>query len=418
MSANTVTIPIACWGDFSDLDLTFPKGWSVTHCVMKGHDTPEMSDQAIRDSLESPFGTLRLNELAEGKERVVILFDDLIRPTPTFRVVPFVLDELNRAGIGDGQIRFVAAIGTHGPMTRDDMVKKLGQDIVERFPVYNHNIYDNVVEVGKTSFDTPVYINREVASCDLKVGIGGVIPYYAKHVYNGGGKMILPGVSGMQTIYDYHVTFHERTKGQPTDPRSGEGIPPYRVNLEEAARLAGLDFKVDLVQNNRKQVVGLFAGDFIQTHRCASNRAQDIYETPVAPPSDVVVLNTFPKEDQPLKGLWVAVQSVRPGGDVVIISHSSNGLSHHHHLFGRFGTDYGGPGYAPNRHFSIGEAGRVIFCTPYISKVDAISYSGDNIHFCKTWNETRSLLEAGRTEPVSVAVYPCGGIQMAGEQGG
>ena len=42
----------------------------------------------------------------------------------------------------------------------------------------------------------------------------------------------------------------------------------------------------------------------------------------------------------------------------------------------------------------------------------------DNIHFCKTWNETRSLLEAGRTEPVSVAVYPCGGIQMAGEQGG
>ena len=109
MSANTVTIPIACWGDFSDLDLTFPNGWPVTHCMMKGHDTPEMSDQAIRNSLESPFGTPRLTELAEGRQRVVILFDDLIRPTPTYRIVPFVLDELYRAGIADDQIRFVAA---------------------------------------------------------------------------------------------------------------------------------------------------------------------------------------------------------------------------------------------------------------------------------------------------------------------
>ena len=417
MPSNNVTVPIACWGDYSEIDLSFPDSWSVNHCMMKGHDTPEMDDEAIRESLASPHGTSRLRELAVGKQRVAILFDDLIRPTPTYRVVPFVLEELHRGGITDEQIRFVAAIGTHGPMTRDEMVKKLGEDIIERYPVYNHNIYDNVVEVGKTSFDTPVFINREVASCDLKVGIGGVIPYYAKHVYNGGGKIILPGISGMQTIYDYHVTFYERTKGQPADPRSGEGIPPYRVNLEEAARLAGLDFKVDLVQNNRKQVVGLFAGDFIETHRCASTWARDIYETPVAPPSDVVVLNSFPKEDQPMKGLWVVVQSVKPGGDVVIISHSSNGLSHHHHLFGRFGTDYGGPGYAPRRHFSIGEAGRVIFCTPYLSKVDIHSYPGDQVYFCKTWEETRVLLEKDRTDLTSVAVYPYGGIQMAGEQG-
>ncbi|MBT5877402.1 MAG: DUF2088 domain-containing protein [Candidatus Latescibacteria bacterium] len=417
MIANKVSVPIACWGDNTELDLTFPESWSVRQCTMNGHNAPALTDDEIRRRLSSPHGTIPLRELAVGKKRIVILFDDLIRPTPTYRIIPSVLEELHAAGISDGQIRFVAAIGTHGPMTRSEMVQKLGADIVERFPVYNHNIYDNVVKVGVTSHGTPVFINREVASCDLKLGIGGVIPYYAQHVYNGGGKIILPGVSGMETIHDYHVSFHERSKGKPLDSRCEEGVPPYRINLEEAARLAGLDFKVDLVQNNRKEVVGLFAGDFVDTHRAASKWARGIYETEIAPPSDVVILNTYPKEDQPMKGLWVAVQSVKPGGDVVILSHSANGLSHHHHLFGKFGTDYGGPGYSPGRHFTVGDAGRIIFCTPYPSRVDVDSYPGDHVHFRRTWNETRLLLETGITGPATVAVYPYGGIQMAQPKG-
>jgi nickel-dependent lactate racemase len=412
MPSNKVTIPIACWGENTTLDLTFPEDWKITHCTMKGHDAPGVSDGEIRDALGHTYGTPPLREMARGRKRVAILFDDLIRPTPAYRVAPFVVEELHRAGISDDQIRFVAAIGTHAPMTREEFVKKLGEGIVERYPVYNHNIYDNVTEVGKTSFDTPVFINREVASCDLKIGIGGVLPYFGKWVHNGGGKIILPGVSGIETIYDYHITFYERMKDRPQDPRVVEGIPPYRVNLEEAARLAGLDMKVDLIQNNRREVAKVFAGDFIQTHRCASAYGRGHYTTPVAPPSDIVILNSYPKEDQPLCGLWLAVRSVKPGGDVVIVSHSTNGLSHTHYLFGRFGTDFGGRGWGPGRHFQIGEAGRVIFCSPYPTRYDMDNYKGDNVHFVKTWDETRALLEQGRSQPATVAVYPYGAIQM------
>lgn len=415
MASNTVTVPIALWEENTTLDLTFPHDWPVTHCTMKGHDTPGLTDDGIREALANPYGTPRLSEMASGKKRVVILFDDLIRPTPAYRIVPFVLEELHNGGIDDDQIRFVAAIGSHGPMPRAEMVKKLGKDIVERYPVYNHNIYDNVVEVGTTSFGTTVFINREVASCDLKIGIGGVIPYYARHVYNGGGKIILPGVSGIQTIYDFHVPFYERIKTSPPDPRVTEEAPPYRLNLEEAARLAGLDMKVDLVQNNRKEVVGLFAGDFVQTHRHAVAFGKNIYETPLAPPSDVVVVNSYPKEDQVLKGFWFAVPSVKPGGDVVAMSHSTNGLVHIHYLLGRWGTGYGGRGWAQGRHFKIGEAARVIFCSPYISKTDRDNYPYDHVFFCKTWAEVRAILEQGRAEPASVAVYPYAGIQTGGE---
>jgi len=238
------------------------------------------------------------------------------------------------------------------------------------------------------------------------------MPYFGQWVHNGGGKIILPGISGIETITDFHVTFYQRIKDRPQDPRVVEGIPPYRVNLEEAARLAGLDIKIDLIQNNRRQATKLFVGDFIQTHRNASAFGRTHYVTPVAPPSDVVVLNTYPKEDQPLCGLWVAVKSVKPGGDIVIVSHSATGISHTHYLLGRFGTDYGGHGWNPGRHFQVGEAGRIIFVTPYPTRYDRDNYKGDHIYFVKTWEEARSLLEKGRTIPATVAVYPYGGLHM------
>ena len=411
MNGNTVEVPIDAWGEDGTRDLTFPSDWTIIRCIMRGHDTPGMSDEEVRQALSAPLGTPRLSEVANGRERVVILFDDLTRPAPVSRVAPLVLEELQHGGIRDDQIRFVAALGSHHAMTRADFAKKLGDDIVERYPVYNHNVYDNLVPVGETSFGTRVLINREVASCDLKVGIGGVISYHGKGVYNGGGKIILPGVSGVETIHDFHIAAHERARERPPDP-GAEGIPQYRVNIEEAARLAGLDMKVDLVLGNRRQVVGVFAGDFVQTHRRASALAKEIYSTTVAPPSDVVVLNSYPQEDQPTKALWLAVQSVKPGGDLVILSHSANGLSHPHYMFGRFGTEFGGRGWTPRRHFQAGEAGRVIFCSPYLTKFDRDSFHGDNVFFVKTWGEVRAMLERERTTPASVAVYPYASIQM------
>ena len=174
MSSVSVTIPIACWRDNTTLDLDMPDEWEVTECIMTGHDAPEMTDDKIKEAFSRPLGTPTLREMAGGKQQVVILFDDLIRPTPVYRVVPFVIDELHQAGITDDQIRFIAAIGTHAPMTRAEMVKKLGAEIVEKYPVYNHNIFDNVVEVGRTSFDTPVFINREANRSQCPTGYPGL----------------------------------------------------------------------------------------------------------------------------------------------------------------------------------------------------------------------------------------------------
>ena len=94
---------------------------------MAGHDRPALGDEEMRAAVQNPIGTPRLSELARGKKKVVILFDDLPKPTPTSRIVPFVLEELHAGGISRRQIRFVCAPGTHRPLIYPEFVAKLGQ---------------------------------------------------------------------------------------------------------------------------------------------------------------------------------------------------------------------------------------------------------------------------------------------------
>ena len=114
-----------------------------------------------------------------------------------------------RAGIGDGQIRFVCALGSHGALTRPDFVKKLGEEVVSRFPVFNHNLVGNCTLVGTTSLGTELYINSEVVGCDYKIAIGSRASRSAG--FGGGAKIILPGVASFETIRAMH-------RMKPADP--------------------------------------------------------------------------------------------------------------------------------------------------------------------------------------------------------
>ena len=118
----------------------------------------------------------------------------------------------------------------------------------------------------------------------------------------------------------------------------------FRLDMEEAARLAGLQFKVDSVLNNRREVVGLFAGDFVAEHRAGVKFAREVYATELLKDMDVLVINCYPDECQFPKSTWIVPSSVREGSDVVIINHAHAGQVVHQYN-SRFGTDYGGSGW-------------------------------------------------------------------------
>lgn len=395
----------AFYGD-DEIELSFPENWEVKEYRMAGHDSPCLSDDEMRSALRSPIGTPRLSELARDAKEVCILFDDMPKPTPASRIMPFVLEELHAGGVTDGQIRFVCAPGTHRPLIYPEFVAKLGSEIVERYPVYNHTIWENLVDVGTTSRGTPVQVNREFASCDLRLAVGSIFPHGGAG-FGGGGKIILPGICGVDTIEYHH-----------THMREGAGVGRlegnvFRLDIEDAARLAGLHFKVDVVINNHREVVGLFAGDLVAAHRAGAELGAQLYRTETAKDADVVVSNGYPDESQLVRSMWCIPTSLREGGDAVLLTHSPDGQNLHQ-LSSRFGTDYGGRAYAPGRLYSMLEkASRIIVVSPQPSRYDKDGFGpAEKVVWCRCWAEALAEL-AGRHGPgTKVAVYPYAPLQM------
>ena len=124
--------------------------------------------------IELPQGQPPLRELAKGKKRPDFVVDNLSRPTPTYRVLPTLLSHFSDAGISADDVMIVVGTGTHGHQDQDAFRNKLGEQAMDQCKVIVHNDLKNVKKIGKTSFGTPVFVNREVLGCDLKIGVGGV----------------------------------------------------------------------------------------------------------------------------------------------------------------------------------------------------------------------------------------------------
>ncbi len=413
VGVQKIQLTVNAWFGDEETEISLPSNWEVTECRMAGHDKPALTDDEIRAAIQNPIGSPRLSELARGKKEVVILFDDPPKPTPTSRVAPFVLEELHAGGISDDHIRFLCAPGTHRPLSTPEFVAKLGEEIVARYPVYNHNIYENLVYVGETSRGTPVHVNREYASCDLHVGIGSIIPHQSAG-FGAGGKIIMPGIAGIQTIKAHH----QKMRTPPYNANVGlakiDGNE-FRLDIEEAARLAGLHFKADTVLNNRRQVVGLFAGDFVEEHRAGVKLAREVYGTEMVGDADVIISNSYPDEHQYNRAVWVAPKYLKEGGDLVVVSLSSEGQICHQYT-GRFGTDFGGAGWSLGaRAKPLAKVSKVYIVAPFLSRYDRMEWGNEKVVWCKSWGEALAELTTRHGAGTKAVVYPYSPLQFPAE---
>ena len=237
------------------IPVTFPDNWDVHISRIHGYDTPALTEAQIREKLHAAIGTKPISEGAAGKKSAVIIIDDITRPTPCEPIARAVIAELHAAGVPDENIWFIIALGTHGVMYRTEFVRKLGEELVENYEVHNHNLFFNHVFVGNTSNNVPVEINADVMSADYKIAIGTTMAH-SYYGFSGGAKCILPGVSSLRTIMRNH-SFTTTTEFNMGNPHT-----LMRSDAEQAARMMGLDFKVDAILNGHAEICNLFAGDF------------------------------------------------------------------------------------------------------------------------------------------------------------
>jgi len=379
---------------------------------MAGYNRQHLKPAGIKKAIANPIGMTPLSEYARGKKEVVILFDDMARVTRVAEIVPHVLEELAAAGINDSQIRFIAACGCHGALNRLDFVKKLGESVLTRFPVYNHSPFANCVYAGTTTGGTKVSINAEVMKCDLKIGIGSIVPHIMAG-FGGGSKIVLPGVAAYETILALHSPRAVSRKGEFNDTVTGMGAfedNPRRRDIDEAADIIGLDMKIDGIVNMWGETAAIFAGAPQPAYAAALEEARTHYLTPSVRDKDIVIANTFAKANEAISGLLIAFPAVsKHGGDVVLIANAPEGQVTHY-LMGPFGNDIGGQlrlQMKPPRNVN-----RLIIFSEY-PELSSKNYleDTDKVILMHDWSDVLKLLQKSHKSGAKVAVYPSADIQ-------
>ena len=397
-----VSLPELLWYGNGTLELALPDEWDVEICRMRGARRPELDESAIAAAIRNPIGSPPIRELAAGRRKAVVIFDDMTRPTPVDRIAPIVVEDLIEGGIQEENISFVCALGTHGALSRIELRKKVGQEILDRFRVYNHNCYENCEVVGTTARGTRLSINREVMSADLKIAIGCVTAH-PQVGFSGGGKIVLPGVAHIDSITNYHL---EVPKEAPESCGLGKfDSNVMRFDIEEAARMAGLDFKIDVVVNERGATSGVFAGDFIEAHRQAVAEAKVLYSLdPVPRNKEIMIANAFTKPNEmPIALLVGAVGLEGFSGTVVIIANAPEGQVVHY-LLGRFGQEYGGRQYPISQ---IPGSVNLIIQASHGDKTFADWFSNPEVvTYTRDWKETLRLLRPDHGAGSRVGVVP------------
>ena len=333
MSAEERTVIEIPYGERRTISAEVPAGLVTFTGEM---DTlPEVEDFAatLRARLRAPIGTPPLAELAAGRQKVVVLVEDATRTTPVHRILPVLFDELNAAGVSDDHIEILTAPGTHRLMTDDEILAKVGEEALRRVRISQHdfNDEDQLVDLGAISagegYTIPVQVNRTAVDADLLIGLGNIIPHCGAG-YAGGAKIVQPGVCGFATTAATHVT----ATVLPEIPL-GEVDTPCRRGMEEVARIVGLAFIVNVVQDPDHRIVEIVAGDCVEAHRAGVEVSRRAWGVRVPEPADIVVVSSYPADIewwQGEKGLIAAYFAVKEDGVIVFATPCPEGLEHNH----------------------------------------------------------------------------------------
>jgi len=323
MTENIKTIPLAFGSGISELSI--PEKNMSSIILPSESEIKEEGASLIKKALETPIKSKRLSEIVNPDSRVAIIVSDVTRPTPTAKILPPLLEELYLGGAKNENITIVFALGLHRLQTEEECRCLVGTEIFEKIRCIQHD-RKRCRLLGETSFGTPIEVFEEVVDCDVTISTGTLeFHYYAG--YGGGGKSILPGVSSEKSILSFHSFYSKLFEG---DPLSGRAGSPARQNIEEAARIAGLDFILNVIINSKKEIIAAVAGDFIEAHRKGTEYVDAMYKVPVEPADAVVVsCGGFPKDInlyQATKSLEHAIPAVKEEGSIILVAECAEGI--------------------------------------------------------------------------------------------
>ncbi len=287
-------------------------------------------EKSVEDALRQPIGIPRLRELARESRSAVIVTCDRTRGVPSRVTIPLILKELRSGGMDLDRIIVLVATGLHKGETMTDVTERLGTELVGKLEVIIHDSDDRtrLVELGRLSSGTPLWLNRSVTESDLVIVESNVEPHFFAG-FTGGSKVILPGVAGTETILRNHSWKNIDNSAS----QYGVTENPIRADANETLRHLGRAFALNIVLDSQKRIVHVTAGDPISSFNAVAESVRQHSSVQVKDSPDVVITTNggYPLDRnvyQCVKGITVPERILHGDSRIVMASECMDGVGH------------------------------------------------------------------------------------------
>ena len=282
------------------------------------------------EALRAPYAAAPLKELIAPHETLAIAIPDITRALPSDRLLPWLFEEL--ALLPRENISIIIGTGTHRGNTRDELIGMVGEAIVDKYRIINHNArdYTTLRNAGVSEFGYDVYFNEHYVAADCRILMGFIEPHFMAG-FSGGYKAVFPGLANLDAILQYHGFDNI------AHPRSTWGVladNPTQAHVRAGGSLLPVDFLINVTLNNEHAITRYFCGDVIAAHEagCRFSRETAMVGVEDAFPVVVTTNSGYPLDlnlYQTVKGMAAAHTITRPGGLIIAAGRCNNGFPDH-----------------------------------------------------------------------------------------
>ena len=284
-------------------------------------------ENRLKNLLKNPINSPSLKDLVNQKKtkKILIVVNDITRPTPYEVILPPLLDELHQIGIKKENILFMVATGIHRSNSPEEIKEIFGENIFSAYKFINHNCDDpNSKDLGNLKSGNKLWVDSIVSDIDFIITTGVIVPHYFAG-FSGGRKSILPGICGRKTIEANHARMVS------SDSRAGNiKDNPVHEEMQEAAEKVGVDFNINVVTNEHYEIIEIVAGELLTSWQQGVEICKQIYICPIEKKADVVIASAggYPKDInvyQAQKALNNAYQAIKSGGTIILLAECLEG---------------------------------------------------------------------------------------------
>ncbi len=299
--------------------------------VVEGKHADAITDvpAAVKEALRNPIDSPPLEKVVTVGDKVAIIASDVTRQWIKYdQFLPTLLNELNAAGIPDGDIKLVVSLGAHRHHTDKENVLVYGQEVVNRIQIVQSYAPtdEDFVHVGKTTRGVEVYLNKHVVNADKVIMTGGIV-YHLMAGFGGGRKAVIPGIAGYSTIQGNHSFCLHDIVGQGISPSCVSGKLEgnnMHEDMTEMAEMLKPAFLLNAVFTPEGKFARFVAGHWYNAWLEGTKTVAGIFGVPISAKADLVIASAggFPKDINLYQGSKTtdnAFMAVKEDGVIIVL---------------------------------------------------------------------------------------------------